>query len=255
MRSRPPSSADSSSGVGCIGSDAAQQQLLLLRCCLRRRLRRQAGRNAGRLLDPTPSVLRRPMFTVERAPPEGGFAVFLPTSQTAEEQWHLAHTWPTARPPLSSGGSPQARSRCLTTRSPPRRRLSLPAPPPPRPSSCRPIRQAHSLRLSQRSRLTRRARRPRSRRARAPARASTHRSGSSLADRWPCSTPCSARRRRRSAPERRRLERRRRCAHRRSTQPQPHPHPHPQPQPQPQPLYPHPQPDPHPNRPTRSTRP
>eukprot|EP00964_Phaeocystis_antarctica_P066820 scaffold40431_cov77-Phaeocystis_antarctica.AAC.2 len=28
MRSRPPSSADSSSGVGCIGSDAAQQQLL-----------------------------------------------------------------------------------------------------------------------------------------------------------------------------------------------------------------------------------
>ena len=35
----PNSSADSSSGVGCIGSDAAQQQLLLLRCCLRRRLR------------------------------------------------------------------------------------------------------------------------------------------------------------------------------------------------------------------------
>eukprot|EP00964_Phaeocystis_antarctica_P140789 scaffold105676_cov51-Phaeocystis_antarctica.AAC.6 len=148
-----------------------------------------------------------------------------------------AHRWPTARPPLSSGGSPQDRSRCSTTHSPPRRRLSLPAPPPPpRPSSCRPIRQALSLRHSQRSRLTRRARRPRSRRARAPARASTHRSGSSPADRWPCSTPCSARQRQRSAPEeRRRLERRRRCAHRRSTQPQPHPHPQPQPQPQPYP--------------------
>ena len=39
MRSRPSSSADSSSGVGRIGSDAAQQQLLLLRCRLRRLLR------------------------------------------------------------------------------------------------------------------------------------------------------------------------------------------------------------------------
>ena len=38
--SRPPSSADSSSGVGCIGSDAAQQQLLLLLSRLRRLLHR-----------------------------------------------------------------------------------------------------------------------------------------------------------------------------------------------------------------------
>ena len=35
---RPSSSADISSGVGCIGSDAAQQQRLLLRCRLRRLL-------------------------------------------------------------------------------------------------------------------------------------------------------------------------------------------------------------------------
>ena len=51
MRPRPPSSADSSSGVGYIGSDAAQQQLLLLRrrlrllrLLLRPRLRRRRRR-------------------------------------------------------------------------------------------------------------------------------------------------------------------------------------------------------------------